>query len=63
MKQPWYKRLFQRDTPPPVAIFPHLPPHERECPTCKRTVTHWFTYANDTIRCAECHQRPVRARA
>ena len=60
MKTPWYRRLFQRDEPPTVALFPHLPTHERECPRCRRVVAHWLTFADGTILCAHCHQHPAK---
>jgi hypothetical protein len=58
MKQPWYRRWFPKEEPPKVALFPHLAPHERECPKCKRVVTHWMTFTTGTILCVFCHQAP-----
>ena len=64
MKQPWYslRRWFPKEDPPSVALFPHLPPHERECPKCQRIVTHWVTYTDGTTRCAGCHQTPKKVK-
>ena len=59
MKQPWYRRWFQKDEPPKVALFPHLPIHERACPRCREVVTHWMTFTDGTISCATCVQRDL----
>lgn len=53
------RRWFLPDPPLHVALFPHLPPDQRECPKCKRTVTHWMTYADGRILCAVCDQEPA----
>lgn len=60
MKTPWYRRIFQKAEPPQVALFPHLPPHLRQCPRCKVEVSIWRTYASSLILCVDCATKQER---